>query len=373
MTVLDSSDLPEFASSLEKTPRRVLLEDVARERLHTVAERTRALSTGRVRVQPCYSFKTDPEPRLVEIARENGWFAEVISPEEHAWARECGFADEHTIYNGPRPLVTDRRIFAAFADSMEAFVHLREGTSSEVFGARLRPPDIPSRFGIDIPDDIGDLVESMRATPRDARLGVSFHLTRSEYERRTWFEFTHILMQVAADIEQRSDRRHELFDVGGGWTQPLLELALEHEFPRMIRALEERLPAVRMVLLEPGQSITRSTQAVVATVLEVRGRRNEIVIDAGFSDMPQAHDEPPPVSFVREGRLEQARPGAGRVLGPYCVEYDIVASISRYRRRCARATASWCTRWARTIRAWPLRLRKAQRRATRCVSSRLND
>lgn len=43
MTVLDSSDLPEFASSLEKTPRRVLLEDVARERLHTVAERNAGL------------------------------------------------------------------------------------------------------------------------------------------------------------------------------------------------------------------------------------------------------------------------------------------------------------------------------------------
>ncbi len=326
MTAVDSSDLAEFASSLEKTPRRVLLEDVARERLRTVAERTRALSTGGVRVQPCYSFKTDPERRLVEIARQNGWFAEVISPEEHAWARECGFADEHTIYNGPRPLVTDRRIFAAFADSVEAFTHVRDGASSEVFGARLRPPDIPSRFGVDVPDDVDDLVRAMRAVPPEARLGVSFHLTRSEYERRTWFEFTHTVMQVAADIERRSGRRFELFDVGGGWTQPLLELALEHEFPRMIRALEERLPEVRMVLLEPGQSITRSTQAVVATVLEVRARRNEIVIDAGFADMPQAHDEPPPVSFLCEGGLERAQPGAGRVLGPYCVEYDIVAS-----------------------------------------------
>jgi len=307
------------------TPRRIFLPGVVRERLASVADRCRGLG-GAITVQPCYSVKTDPDRRLLEAARDCSWFAEVISASEHEWTRQNGFADERTIYNGPRPLDTDRPIHAAFADSVEALSRLCERRSARFIGVRVRPPEIPSRFGIRMPDDLDDAVEALKATDEQQRLGVSFHITHSEYERRTWLEIAQAVMDVAAELESRTGRSFEIFDVGGGWTPKLLDLALEQEFPRLLRTLARRLPDVHTVYLEPGQSITRPTQVVVATVLEVRARRNEIVIDAGFADMPQAHDEPPPVMFVLEGELQPAGPGVGRILGPYCVEYDVVAT-----------------------------------------------
>jgi len=154
-----------------------------------------------------YSFKTDPDQRLLRFAREYGFFAEVISQEEHAWSRLSGFSDASTIYNGPRPLLTDSRIYAAFADSVESFTWLLQTKSSSVIGIRIRPPEIPSRFGIRVPDDLDDMVAALRVSDREQALGISFHLTHSEFERRTWFELASNVMDVAADLERRSERR----------------------------------------------------------------------------------------------------------------------------------------------------------------------
>lgn len=48
-----------------------------------------------------YSFKTNSLPRLVQLAKENGCWAEVVSEDEYNLAKKIGFQCNHIIYNGP--------------------------------------------------------------------------------------------------------------------------------------------------------------------------------------------------------------------------------------------------------------------------------
>lgn len=48
-----------------------------------------------------YSVKTNPLPWILQVAREQGCLAEVVSGDEFALALECGFAPQDVIFNGP--------------------------------------------------------------------------------------------------------------------------------------------------------------------------------------------------------------------------------------------------------------------------------
>ena len=48
-----------------------------------------------------YSFKTNSLPRLIQVAKENGCWAEVVSDDEFELAEELGFAKDKIIFNGP--------------------------------------------------------------------------------------------------------------------------------------------------------------------------------------------------------------------------------------------------------------------------------
>ena len=48
-----------------------------------------------------YSVKTNPFPWILEVARDEGCYAEVVSNEEYARALQCGFAPDKIVFNGP--------------------------------------------------------------------------------------------------------------------------------------------------------------------------------------------------------------------------------------------------------------------------------
>ena len=66
------------------------------------ADFRRALSTyWSPRSNVAYSVKTNPFPWILEVAREEGCYAEVVSNEEYARALEAGFPPEQIVFNGP--------------------------------------------------------------------------------------------------------------------------------------------------------------------------------------------------------------------------------------------------------------------------------
>lgn len=81
-----------------KTPCFVLDRDEMQRGIHDFAA---ALGTYFPRHVVGYSVKTNSLPRLLQIARDGGCCAEVVSYTEYALAKALGFAPQHIIYNGP--------------------------------------------------------------------------------------------------------------------------------------------------------------------------------------------------------------------------------------------------------------------------------
>lgn len=102
---------------------------------------------------------------------------------------------------------------------------------------------------------------------------------------------------------------------------------MQRELDRLLRTVSERLRYVRSVFLEPGLALTASSEAVLAKILEVRRSPEgvgEIIIDAGFPELPQIGTFAHRIFLWREGKPRLSRPGRGRILGNTCLEYDVL-------------------------------------------------
>ncbi|MEI3085821.1 MAG: hypothetical protein V8S87_07385 [Oscillospiraceae bacterium] len=49
-----------------------------------------------------YSVKTNNFPYMLRTALAHGFYAEVVSPDEYAFALRCGCREDNIIYNGPQ-------------------------------------------------------------------------------------------------------------------------------------------------------------------------------------------------------------------------------------------------------------------------------
>jgi diaminopimelate decarboxylase len=315
----------------ERTPRRIFRAERARERFDHVARLRDVLGRPPLAVVASYSFKTNPRPELVTLARRHGFFAETISGDELRWAAAEGFAPERTIYNGPEPL-RDRphgeRLAVAFADSVEAFAsNLRRGVA-HVHGARLRPSMIVSRFGIPVEEE-RELRDAVALTPSDARIGVSFHARREDFRGATWRDVAGDVLDRAVALERRCGRRIAVFDVGGGWTPEQFDADFAADMRWLVDRIVEELPSCTQLVFEPGQAVCTPTEALLTEVLEVRERRGrrEAIVDLGYSDWPDMHAYVHGFFVWRDDRWTPLGRGPDRLGGRTCLEYDLIDGL----------------------------------------------
>ncbi len=315
------------AGSGEATPARVVLTGLLERRLGEIAARAHPDAT-RVPFRAAYSVKTNPRADFLRAARTAGFLAETISPAEVQAARGVGYPLDEIVYNGPRPCRRadlEAPLGAAFADSLEALAAYLAECPAAVVGVRLRPPGIASRFGITF-DEIADAAALVRASDSPLTLGASMHVRTEDYRPRTWLELARSFVECAAAFARESGRTLAVLDIGGGWTPASLERALVHDFPRLRSLLAGVLPALTTVIFEPGQSVSTPCEALLCSVLEVRAGRGEIVVDAGFSELPHLGSYPHRMYWFADGALVPVERGEARILGPLCLEYDVVAS-----------------------------------------------
>jgi len=330
--VIAPGDAPPPPLSGEPTPRRVFLAAAARERVDAVARACAALAgAGRVRVVAAFSFKTNPGERLIAMARERGFAAEVISPEELRWARELGFTPADTIYNGPLPVgrdVTDEPLGWIFADSLEAYRRNARSGVARACGARLRPSMLASRFGVAVDEDdalAGAVAEHGAASP----FAVSFHARREDFHGATWRDVAGDVLRRAAALQARAGAHVVGFDAGGGWTPDEFDETFAADIGWLVDRLATELPACTTVIVEPGQAVCTPSEALLTRVLEVRrrGERREVIVDAGYPDWPQMHAYVHGFFAWRAGGWTPLGRGADRLGGRTCLEYDVIDGL----------------------------------------------
>lgn len=313
------------------TPARIFCRKAACERIAAVAALRDALARPSLALVSGYSFKTNPRPELLAAARDRGFFAETISPDELRWAAQHGFSREKTIYNGPAPLLEPphgAHLGVVFADSLEALAHNARRGVTRLDGVRLRPSMLASRFGVPFEDDEALAQAAAAAQPR-APLAVSFHARRSDFKGASWRDVAADVLDRAAELQARAQRPVVAFDVGGGWTPEDFDAHFEPDVRWLMDRVERALPDCARLFFEAGQAVCTPSEALLTTVLEVRERRGrrDAVVDVAYSDWPEMHAYVHGLYAWRDGAWQPLGRGPDRMLGRTCLEYDLIEGL----------------------------------------------
>jgi diaminopimelate decarboxylase len=326
-------DLEEIGPNVGPTPALHWLSRTARMGFAALADAART-SEG-ITVRFAYSVKTNPDSRLLELARSFGLCVEVISEGELAHALAVGISADRIVLNGPvQPsgAVAAGALYVRFCDSIEALDSLLDGQGprATVVGLRLRPVGVRSRFGIplDEAEEFSALVARIQRFPRGQQLGLHFHLPSDAIGVHRWWRVYRSMLQWGRALQAVGDVTISALDVGGGWFPEDWSVELLPRLGELATEAAHHLPGLRELLLEPGKALAQPSMAVLARVVEVRVSRDgsrEAVLDAAVSDLPMSRFYPHRVA-IRSGSGWQALAGGeDRLLGRICMETDVLA------------------------------------------------
>lgn len=317
----------------ERTPIRLEIPGVAscclrrtREVLGRFAEPT---------VHAALSVKTLPHPRIAQTAREEGWWVEVVSDAEAAWAMRLGFSPNRIVFNGPLTRVSSfaRSVAVVFHDSVESLrAQHRHGP---IPGVRLRLPGRSSRFGVDLQDlgEFHDLSEALLRMPReegDNSYALQFHLASDAIGIGRWSSSFDVFLAWSVQLAQLVGRGPRLLDCGGGWHPDDFDEFLNRTLPRIWKNVRAQLPSVEMLVVEPGKAVTGPAFLLLSTVVEVRRVKHhggrDVVIDASIADIPTVALTPHRILLCSHTNrtCTWLGPGSDRLLGGICMESDII-------------------------------------------------
>ena len=336
------TDLKNIDLESTPTPSWLFLENTASAGFERASQMATKLSTPRVKVTNGYSIKTNPDARLIRLARHAGFLAEAISLAEVEKAFELGFTSDQVVLNGPGkwwPNIPppSSLLHAVFSDSLNDFARILQSLEShelqaKIVGARLRPPGTGSRFGISLetPEELMKLVDMIKALPREYVFGVHFHLASSNIGVRQWWQLYESMLTWCRSLERLSQRSIECLDIGGGWFPDDWHYKSTDKLEKAIDRAANSLPNLREIISEPGKALAQPTMALAARLLEVAKSKDavqEVVVDASIAELPMHFVQPHRILHRSNGgEWLPLRRGKTRLLGRLCMEHDIVAS-----------------------------------------------
>jgi len=341
--------LPEsYLADLEKvdlrkvqTPASLFFENTAKETFKN-ASRIIVSNGARFAMRNAYSIKTNPDERLLYLARESGFLAEAISSLEVRKAVAAGFRLDQVVLNGPakwwrRDELPEGEFHAIFCDSVEELervaAELKTGKlEANIVGVRLRTPNIVSRFGIpiDSPELFERMLSAIRKLPRETSFGIHFHMASSNVGIRQWLHLFKSMLSWCGSIEALSGRVVECLDVGGGWFPDDIHRDNGADHQRLMSLIPEYLSGVEEVISEPGKALAQPTMALAMSILEIRRYLTdscEVVMDGSIAELPMHAFYPHRIAACdSRGKWGILGRGKSLLLGRLCMEHDIVAS-----------------------------------------------
>ncbi len=326
-----------------QTPQYIYLDKTATGLFKRAAARAQRLSSDDIEVISGYSIKTNPDRRLIELALDNGFYAEAISLGEVQTALEVGFRPDQVILNGPgkwwpEGLMPRETMHAVFCDSVAdldrvvAAVEAGEMSAKHI-GIRIRTPNITSRFGIplDSPTTFGKLIAAVKRLPTDSKFAIHFHMASSHVGVAQWRHLFESMLRWCRSIEKLSGRTIEMLDMGGGWYPDDWHEDQISKIDRAVEMVRAMLPNVRQIASEPGKAMAQPSMALAMRILEIQEHEEdyiEAVVDASIAEIPMHFWQPH--RMVRQcgetGELQPIGRGKTHLMGRLCMEHDIIAS-----------------------------------------------
>ena len=325
-----------------RTPAPIYFELTAAETFKRTAEIASGASTE-LNPTHAYSIKTNPDERLIRLAKANGMLAEAISTLEAKKAVAAGFRTNEIILNGPakwwrREELPDGEYHAVFCDSVEELDQVvkdveRGFLRARTLGVRLRTPNVVSRFGIpiDSPELFTVLINAVKKIPRDVRFGIHFHMASSNVGVQQWRYLFKAMLRWCGAVEALSNRVVETLDIGGGWFPGDMSRNDGREYQEIVRSIGEHMTSVSELICEPGKALAQSSMALAMRILEIRRYVTgscEVVMDGSIAELPMYAFQPHRILSrdSTSGDWRALQRGESLLLGRLCMEHDIVAA-----------------------------------------------
>ena len=290
-----------------------------------------------------YSVKTNNFPWLLKTAMARGFWAEVVSPDEYAFALRCGCKEEHILFNGPQK--QERLLSACRAGATVNLDNLEEveavcaafggGDVQPVLGLRVNfdlealcPGEttcagVPGRFGLCLENgDFARALEKLRAAGLKLS-GLHLHQSSKSRSLKVFAAIAETAVQIAREY---SLGELDYVDVGGGFFggsffpgKPGFDEYAETVCGILRRGFD---PARTALVLEPGAAILATAMDYLCSVLNIRFVRAQRIVTLDGSLLhinPMMNPHPTPFTMLNPGE-ETAE--AQIIAGSTCMELD---------------------------------------------------
>ena len=288
-----------------------------------------------------YSVKTNNFPHMLKTAMAHGFYGEVVSPDEYAFALRCGCREDGIIYNGPQKRGTVIEAIRKGSivnldnlDEVELVCRKLEGSGLRV-GLRVNydiesecPGEttcrgIPGRFGISLEN--GDLEKAMNMLGSAGLRFAGLHLHQSSSSRS--LNIYRSIASKAVEIGRRFGLEElEYVDIGGGFFGGNF-FPGKPGFPQYAETICSTLrefysPEKTCLVLEPGAAILATSMDYLCSVLNIRDIRGQRVVTVDGSVVhinPFMNPHPTPFTMIDGGAETDMEQIIG---GSTCMELD---------------------------------------------------
>lgn len=302
--------------------------------------------------QIAYSYKTNYTPRLCQLVRDYGGYAEVVSGMEYGLALKIGVAAQRIIFNGPYKQENDLT-HALLSGSVVNLDSVYEVEQVKILAARfpryhfrlgLRCNfDIGvaqrSRFGFDVNSaDFTAIAQSLRELPNCRIVGLHCHFLAPERSATAYANIAQRMLQLA--LNEFAQDELAFIDIGGGFYSSM-PLALQQQFAHPIPSFNDYGAAIAGVfarqfpqhdgpelILEPGLALVADAMQFVAKTIDVKnlGQRQVALVAGSIYDIkPTLNTRNLPLNIVASPGESLSNQGLD-IVGYTCMENDCLYS-----------------------------------------------
>ena len=307
-TMVDPIPLSATAWGELQTPCFVFDEPELRANFHDFGSALRDAWGPLARV--AYSVKTNPFPWILQVAREEGCLAEVVSGDEFALALRCGFSSADVVFNGPvKPRAWLEHALASGSvvnlDSVrdvawakawaarhpgQAHVGVRVGVDVERFcPGETVTGEAGGRFGFCYENgEAVRVIRELRATGVDV-CGLHMHVTTRSRSQHVY----QVLAEHAVSVIRDCGLTPRFVDMGGGYYGggKRNEGAYEGYARVMADVLRQACdPATCALYVEPGGAVVCTPGRYLGRVCDVKDTTHGRFVTSELSRIDIDHE-----------------------------------------------------------------------------------
>jgi diaminopimelate decarboxylase len=300
--------------------------------------------------QIAYSYKTNYTPRLCQIVKQSGGYAEVVSWMEYELACRIGMIADRILFNGPfkRPEHIVQALCAGSVVNLDSFyeVEIVEQVAktwpSQMLMVGLRCNfDIGgsniSRFGFDVTvPEFKSVLQRLHSLDNCLIVGLHCHFLTPQRSAKSYGQIAHQMLALAETHFARYNLR--FIDLGGGFFSKMSD-DLQRQFGYPIPSFAEYGEAIATpfaekfsngsgpeLILEPGIALTADVMQFVSQVIDVKTiRERRVVLLSGsvYEVKPTLNNRNLPITVWRkESDTRAALTELSDLVGYTCMEGD---------------------------------------------------